>query len=163
MDMTHFQRGPGRPTPGLPGSTWVEGSWCNFFWGDILVRGPADRKQSEHGGKKGTLLRKLWPSPCREEPILGHPDGVEAALPGAYKYVSTGHWSCPSDSQACGVVGGHQNQLDSGGARAGEAGAGRAWVGLGWVGRQPSLLRSRDQPFSPGSGQPGALGLGQWK
>lgn len=49
--------------------------------------------QSKRG--KGTLLRKLWPRPCREEPILGHPDEAGAALLGAYKYVSSGYWSAP--------------------------------------------------------------------
>lgn len=45
--------------------------------------------------KKALLFKKLWPSPCRKEPILGHPDGVGVALPGAYKYVSSGYWSAP--------------------------------------------------------------------
>lgn len=88
---------------------------------------------------KGTLLRKLWPSPCREEPILGHPDGVEAALPGAYKYVSSGYWSAPFGfPPVCGMVGGHQNQLTAEGLGLGRLGQG-AQEGGEW--EKPNLGR----------------------
>ena len=55
----------------LPDATWVTG--CQVSWGEVLVRGPAERKQADHGGGGGTLFGKLWPSPCQEEPILGPP------------------------------------------------------------------------------------------
>lgn len=84
-----------------------------FFEGRSLHEEAQIGSKQSTGGKKGTLLRKLWPSPCREEPILGHPDGVGAALPGAYKYISSDHWSRPSDSRGMWGGGGHQNQLDS--------------------------------------------------
>lgn len=67
------------------------------------------------------FIRKALAEPLPRGARPGAPrGGVGAALPGAYKYVSSGHWSRPSDSQACGVLGGHQNQLDSG----------RGWEGL---------------------------------
>lgn len=66
-------------------------------------------------------------APAKRSPSWGPRGwGVGAALPGAYKYISSGHWSRPSDSQACGVLGGHQNQLDSGGGWEGLVGDSQA-------------------------------------
>lgn len=50
---------------------------------------------SQSTEEKRHFIKKALAKPLPEEPILGHPDGVEAALPGAYKYVSSGYWSAP--------------------------------------------------------------------
>lgn len=73
-DRTHFPRGLGGPH--LGSQTPLGSRGARFLGVTSLSRGPAERKRADHGGGGvGTLFRKLWPSPCREEPILGPPRG----------------------------------------------------------------------------------------
>lgn len=116
-------------------------------------------------GGKGTLLRKLRPSPARWSPSWGTQMGWKQPCRGPIN-MSLQVTGVPLGFPAgCGVVEGHQNQLTAEGPGLGRLGQGGARKGR-MERAEPrvlSPLRNRDPPYSPGSGQADALGRGQWK
>lgn len=117
--------------------------------------------QSTVGGK-GTLLRKLQPSPARWSPSWGTQMGWKQPCRGPIN-MSLQVTGVPLGfPPGCGVVGGHQNQLTAEGPGLGRLGQGGARKGR-MERAEPrvlSPLRNRDPPYSPGSGQADALGRG---
>lgn len=126
---------------------------CQVSWGDVLVRGPAERKQADHGGGGEALYSESFGrAPAKRSPSWGPRGwGVGAALPGAYKYISSGHWSRPSDSQAYGVLGAIKTSSTA-------EGAGKDWWGTAKPPEEqrpallPRLLSTRGPGAQPAEG-----------
>lgn len=74
VDITLFQCGPRRPTPGLPGSTLVEGSWGREYHleeGTCNLRGTSLSEAPQTASSQSTEGKRHFIKKALAEPLPG--------------------------------------------------------------------------------------------